>query len=288
MKAPSYPSRKVRRKGRRAFTLVELLAALAVFALIMVLFSQTTAFVALAVTGSENQVDATEADRSALDALEHDLASAVTQQGLTVDLSQDGQNNAQLAFLTQCRGPSSTSSSDFRLMAVAYLLRGNQLIRQVTPVLWSDTNLEGIVVGNASSSTYSPSTTSSVLSNQMLRLEAVVQLDDSSIATYSSSATWLSPVAGSTFAGLVLSTAPVGASATPRVRSLIVAVASVDQQLMRLPAVSTIGSKLGSTSASFPTPLDYWDSQIAGGALAGFPKPAVAGLEFYQRVCQLK
>jgi prepilin-type N-terminal cleavage/methylation domain-containing protein len=288
MKAPPYFEQRTGKKRRQGFTLVELMAATAVFALILILFSQTTGFVALAVVGSQNQMDATGADQTALDALANDLASAVTQHGMTVYLSQDSQNNAQIAFLTQCRGPSGTSSSDFRLMAVAYLLRGNQLIRQVTPVLWSDTNLQGIAVGTGSSSTYSSSTSFSVLSNQILRMDVVVQLDDSSIASYSSNATWLNPLAGSSFSGLVLSTSPVGASSTPRVRSLIVAVAAVDERMMQLPGVSTMGSKLGSPPVAFPTPLDYWDSQIAEGAFAGFPKPAVAGLEFYQRVCQLK
>jgi prepilin-type N-terminal cleavage/methylation domain-containing protein len=158
MKAPPYFEQRTGKKRRQGFTLVELMAATAVFALILILFSQTTGFVALAVVGSQNQMDATGADQTALDALANDLASAVTQHGMTVYLSQDSQNNAQIAFLTQCRGPSGTSSSDFRLMAVAYLLRGNQLIRQVTPVLWSDTNLQGIAVGTGSSSTYSSST----------------------------------------------------------------------------------------------------------------------------------
>jgi prepilin-type N-terminal cleavage/methylation domain-containing protein len=288
MKTFPHPMWKSRKEKWEGFTLVELLVSIVVFTLILTLFSRTTGFVAQAVTGYQKQINATQADRTVLDALENDLASAVTQKGMTVYISQDGQNNIQLAFLTQGRGPSSVNAADFRLMAVTYLLNGTQLTRQVTPVLWGDTNLTGIVIGTALSSTYSSSTTFSVLSNRILRLDAVVQLDDSSIASYSSNATWLNPVSGSSFSGLILSTSPINASSPPRVRSIIVAIAAVDGQILQLPGASTMGSKLGPPSPAYPTPLDYWQNQIESGVFNGFPKPAVAGLEFYQRICQLK
>ncbi len=272
-------------KDFAGFTLVEMMVAMAVLVLLLTLLAQATGFITMATSITQKQISATQTERTVMDALEADLANAVTQNGMTVFVRQDSQDppNVQLAFLTRGRGPSSTSPTTLRFMAVAYLLNGNMLTRRVTPVLWSTVDLNDAVVGTATSTTNQ----FSVLSNSILRLEAVVQLDDGSIAPLSTSnPSWLAN-ASQGFSGFVLTTSPVSASATPRVRSIIVAISALDGQLLRLPGASTMGRKLRSTPAG-ETPLDYWDSQIASGVLNAYPKPVVAGLEIYQRICQLR
>ena len=266
----------------RAFTLVEILAALSVLAMIIVLAAQILGATLRATGASTRKMDATQRCRFILDAVGNDLAGLVSGNGMTVFARVSG-NDAILTFATQGRGPNS-SSSDFRLLAVNYVLSSNRLLRSSTAVTWSEADLVTALV------TPSSAGTAGLVADDVLRFEAMALLDDGRIVPLSATGTWTSSTANgkplSGYTALVLSRPPVDAG-NPRVRSLLVAVAALDDQTFALPRASAIASALPAAQTGQP-PADLWNTALFSKGGSPFPKPALAALHLDQRTYPLR
>jgi len=162
-----------------AFTLVELLVAIAVMILILGIMVQVSSGTLLATKGISQKMEAGEGARAVLGSLGADLASLAKAQGLTVFVSSSpgvssSTPNSVLAFITQSRGPNTST----RFVSVTYQLSTTgQLTRYSQPIVWTDQNL----VSDAVSATSPAAPTFSVLAQGILRFEAVAVLDDGTL-----------------------------------------------------------------------------------------------------------
>jgi prepilin-type N-terminal cleavage/methylation domain-containing protein len=291
------PFRAVREQ--KGFTLVELLVAMAVLAFIVAMAVQILSFTLQVSVSSSHQLDATQRCRAVLDAIGADLTNLMVPNGSTV-LVQDTSGTVQLAFLSSSRGPN-TAGTDFRLLTVGYQLittGTNQGINRTTsPVQWGTTDL-------LAQSVTTTGTTTSILAKSIVRFDAVALLDNGQTVlltppTPTPPATTVSWVTTTTTASG--QTVPSGWSAlvlaqalpdpnNPRVKALIIGVASLDDQTFNLPNVSTMGSQLTPPTVSAgqaQTPVDAWNAAIDAGNLKSFPKPAVTSLRLDQRTYTL-
>lgn len=271
----------VRRQDWRAFTLVELLVAMAVMALLLVLLLQISGSTLQATRASRQQLEASQQSRQALDGLAADLAHVVTENGLSLFAAQDSQSNSRLLFLTRSRPPNVSGGSPARLLAVCYELQGTTLIKRISPVTWTESALPTAI--------FSAITSNDVieLAQGILRFEAVVVLQDGRVLDLSQPGGWKqTSILGQTipepFHGLRLQ-----GSADQRVRSLIVGVAAVDRQSLQLAGTSEIGSDLPSPRNG-QTPLEAWSVALDTAAINTTSKSALRALRLDQRSYLLK
>jgi len=268
----------------RAFTLVEMMVAVAVFALMMGLLAELLGNAVNATHFTRQEMNASDSARQVLDALGADLENMIGVNGLTLLVSQDANNNTTLSFLTESRAPS--TQTDARFMSVAYRLTNGNIIRSISPMLWTTTGLATAMAETASSST------SSVLALAGLRLEAVLVLDNGSIVPLSQNGSWLiSTVNGEQLPagcyGLVLSTPPADPN-NPKVSAIVVGVATLDEQSFKLGTAKNMGGSLPSPSSE-QTPVDEWDAVRGTSQFTqSYPLPAVSALCFGQQFYTLK
>lgn len=259
----------------RAFTLIELLAAMAVLALVLAFLVQLASQTMTATRSSHQQMEASQQGRIVLDSLSADLANLVAQNGLGI-LAKETGGNVELAFLTRSRGP---KGSPTRFLAVAYVLNGNDLQRQTFPIDWDTV----VLPDTALLAVTSPSSIS-VLASGILRFNATATLDDGDIVTLSGLPASAKQTNGSAFVQLVPSIPPVS-SLLPKVASLTVAVAPLSEKNLQL--AGDMAVKLGDLENG-KTALAVWSSSIALGKLASLPAPAVAGLQLSQQTYEIK
>jgi hypothetical protein len=161
---------------------------------------------------------------------------------------------------------------------VAYRLENDELVRRSTEVTWEQSDLVNRIVGAASSGTVS------VIAPGILRFEAVAVLENGNIVPVSAgSATIFGQPVPDGFVGLSLT----ASNPAPRVVAIIVAVAALDSQSLRLPRAAEIAALLPSPSAG-ETPMEAWSKVISAGGLNGISQPAVSALQIAQRSYSLK
>lgn len=260
----------------RAFTLLEVLVAVAVLGILLVLLVQIADNAVHAVHTSRQQISATQQARAVLDALESDFGGLVVENGLPVFAKPSlPQGNSELVFFTRGRGPSGTP--DFRFTAVAYRLENTELIRSWSSVAWSDSDLvQRLASAPASSSR-------SVLARGILRFEAVaVRKNGESVPlAQAGRATLL----GMAIPGGLLAldrTTPPAPSASEQIVSVTIAVAAIDEQNLQLPGVLEMAEKLGDPAAG-EAPLEAWKQRLNSGALDDIPAPARHALRLSQQ-----
>lgn len=267
---------KLRRSfGIRAFTLIELLAAMAVLALVLAFLVQLSSQTMTATRSSHQQMEASQKGRVVLDSLSADLANLVAQNGLGI-LVKEGGGNVELAFLTRSRGPKGSAT---RFLAVAYVLNGNELQRKTAPIDWGAI----VLPDSALQAVTSPSSTS-VLATGILRFNATATLDDGSIVTISGLPASAKQTNGSSFVQLLPSVSPTS-PLLPKVVSLTAAVAPLSEKNLQL--AGDMATKLGDLEDG-KTALAVWNSSITLGKLAALPAPAVAGLQLSQQTYEIK
>lgn len=284
------PSFRRAKRVAPGFTLVELLVAVAVFALMMGLVSQMLDMTTRAAHMAHQEMTAADGTRRALDALGGDLENLANANGLSVLVSSDQSNNTVLSFLTESRGPAGTTS---RFMAVAYELSEASIIRSVTPIPWNQPQVAAATANLAGSGV------TSMITPNALRFQTVLLLDNGTTLTVSqsalsstASAAWkTSTVNGETLPsgtyGLVLSTPPVDPN-NPRVSGLMVGVAVLDEQSIKMGNASQMGEAFGSPQNG-ETPMDVWEViQNSSSFVTGYPAPAVQALSLGQQIYTLK
>jgi len=281
-------------RPQRSFTLVEILVAVGVLSLILATIAQMLSST-VKVTGlSDHQMNASQSARLVLDALNKDLASLLSQNGNTVCvLTNNG--SVQIAFLSAARGPVSAGSaipaSDFRCMAVRYLLTNNQVIRSAESIAWSQTTPMQELL--------SPTGTAqlSALASHILAFDAVLNLDNGQTVFFgyspgTNSLSWTTNMINgallpNNYLALILSKYPLDSS-NPRVRAITVSVAALDGQTFRIPNVTNMSALLSAPTIVNQTPVESWNDAIRAGNLNGFPSAEVAAIHFDQRTFPIK
>jgi type II secretory pathway pseudopilin PulG len=121
------------------FTILELLTAMAVLALILVMMVQVVNGLLQSTRTQSQQMDSVAAARRALDVITTDLNNAVIGENAAI-LAPDGAGSSLLALLTSRRG--TNGAANHRFLAVSYSTNANsQLIRSHGSVNFGETNL---------------------------------------------------------------------------------------------------------------------------------------------------
>ncbi len=265
----------MKRPPTRGFTLIEMLAAMAVLALVLTFLVQLSGQTMTATRSSHQQMEASQQGRAVLDSMNADLSNLVSQNGLGL-LARENGGNIELAFLTRSRGPKTTPT---RFLAVAYVLQGNNLVRQTAPIDW-----DSVVDPLSAMAAVSSPTSTSILATGVLRFDATLTLDNGNMVTFSSLPASAKKTLNTAFAQLIPSSSPVIAS-LPRVKSATVAVAPLSSQNIKL--AGNMAAILGDLQDG-KTALAVWSENIALGKLAELPRPAVAGLQLAQQTYEIK
>jgi prepilin-type N-terminal cleavage/methylation domain-containing protein len=270
--------------GKRGFTLVEMLAAIAVLGLILLMLGQIFNSTMRATGISQKKMEAGRGAQAVLGTIQDDLDSLVRQNGSATvfmkpdDDPGDDSNNAKLLMVTHRRGSQGAPNS--RYLAVSYDLDGTELRREVRELTWGTADL----VGQAFLA--SDPAISGAVAEGILRFEAVLGIDNGRVVPFKSGDAWVSAqwngasVPQSYYALALAGTVPDPAQ--QKISALTVAVAALDEKSLLLPGVSTMGSKLAAVGMNDFTPLDLWSQALDNGDLQAFPSPAVSALRFFQ------
>ena len=278
-----YHCRAARLRPAGGFSLVEMLAALAVFTLILEMLFQIFNNTVAATQASRQQMDATQQGRQVLDSLGEDLTYLVLQEGAATIFVKDDGPNSRITFLTRSRGPK--DAADFRFLAVSYRLEGNELVRGTAPVAWSDKELMPRAL--AADTVADPE----ILTQNALRFQFMLILDNGQTVPLSQPGLWKTNTLSETqlppdYYALTLA-GPVTDPANPRVRSIAVAVAALDPQNMKFKVADSLAVALGNPALG-QTPSEKWNAALATGDLSGFPRPVVTALRVVQSTFPLR
>ncbi len=289
------------RKSFQAFTILELLTAVAVMALMLVLFLQITNHTLQTSKATTHQMDSSQAARRILDALSSDIANAVLGTESTI-LTKEAGGAPSLAFLTSGRGPDTTSSA--RFLAVGYKLENHQLIRSYNAVGWTDVpaTYPGGFLYVAEAASDSPAFTTSLASG-ILQFSVLAILEDGTMvslltppgdaAGISGNAAGTTSFEGQTvpngWTALVPAKPPIPnplTSSTARVRALLVAIASVDEESLGLLGATTL--TFDQPSTGFLTtwnPVTAWETELS--TESQLPGPVRSAIRFTTKVIPL-
>lgn len=266
--------RKLQR-GRLAFTLVEMLSAMAILALMLTSVFKLMGHTLMATRLSHQQMEASQQGRSVLDSLNADLCSLVAQDGLGI-LLRENNGSVELAFLTRSRGPKGTAT---RFLAVAYLLDGNNLVRQTAPIDWN-----ALVLPDTALTAVNAPVSTSVLATGILRFGTTITLNDGNVVTIDQLPDSAKAAGSSPFVQLLPSEGQVQ-SAYPKVESLTVATAMLSEQNLKL--AGDMATKLGKLEEG-KTALAVWSANSTASKLQGVPPPVIAGLQLAQQTFEIK
>jgi prepilin-type N-terminal cleavage/methylation domain-containing protein len=308
------------------FTLVELMVAIVVMALILIIMTQISTGTMQATNRVTQQIEGGEGAGAVFSSLRADLSNLDTAQGMTIFASQSGANDdTVLAFVTESRGPQPTGGiSSYRFVSVAYELNSatGELQRYTLPIQWNDQGMVPDAVNTIANATTAPS----VLAQGVLRFQAVAVLDNGNIVplsatTQPSASNWInaSSTSGNPNGYIALNLSYTGTTTitgTPiymnRVQAIIVGLAVMDPNNFNLlnslspdlttaesvfPAPPTTQSATSWTSANpwvvNATPLDAWEPFLwstGSGSLSslGLPKPASASIQVFQNTFWLQ
>jgi len=272
------------------FTLLELLVAFTVLAMLLVLLLQVANRTMQASRVTTQRLDATQAARHVIDSLAADIENKINVSSPL--LYQPNGESVSLAFLTSARGPV-TSVQPARFLAVSYQLVGHEVIRRYQGVDWGTKNLL-----DAAKKTITDGT-ASVLSPAILQFAVLALLEDGRTVVNLQNGTAIPPldeppvwevpgtelyqgqVVPSGWSALVPATYPATPK-SPRVQALLVAVAVVDEQNLAILDSTRQASLFDTPNTS--DPVKEWEAILDGSALPGQSRSAV---RFYSKVISL-
>ncbi len=280
------------KKGRNAFTLIELLVATAVMTLILVMLLQIAEHTLQASRVTTQHLDSTQSARRALDALSGDLANAVLASSATI-LVQDLGGCPALAFLTAERGPSSAPVPP-RFLAVNYKLQDYQLMRAYESVPWTVPNLLAAAETAGSVASSTPTASRSVLAPGILQFAVLAVLEDGTSVSVlnttprawgaSGPVLYKDQTVPSGWTALVPAIPPAPSpldATTARVRSLLVAIAAVDEQNFKL---LSAGQRDRFAQPTTGDPVKEWETALDPATL---PAPARSAIRFHSKLIRL-
>ena len=280
-------ARCLRRPGAgRAFTLVELLVALAVFALVSVLLLQIVLFTGRAITADTGRLDAAAQVRQFFDRLGADLAARprrVDLGGIWFQKNDDPNNHAGVNDAIQFYSQTAGYNAARQLSLVSYRV-GNApagsgqlsgavcLERAAEGTVWAGSQPQVLFLPLSAptvSSTPTPAETNyDVLASGIFRLEFCLLLNTGSFRNTT----------------IISVNSTVDYSS---VTALVVAVAVLDTQSRRLLSdaqLTTVSGLLKDCPAG-STPMPSWNAALDDSAFApGIPRTVLQNLRCYQRV----
>jgi len=289
-----------RRVTAHAFTLIEMLVAVTVFALLLVGLSQLMSGAMLATTGGFRHMNADTQARMALDRIALDVAKMVRRSDVDYYFKKNpSPGNDQMAFYSEASGyyPStSTSTQQGNVSLVGYRINSsNQLERLSKGLVWNGVTSGGTpmvflpqtisgtwptIAGSGTDADYQ------VIGEQIFRLEICFLVQNSSfnsgIATLSDTP-YLPP--DTTYNGLqdVVAIVATIAVLDSNSRASLTA-AQIQAAANLLPHVT------GTPTVAAPTPIPsppstVWETPVNSGL--GLPPVAGTQVRVYQRYCYL-
>ncbi len=252
------------------FTLLELLTAMAVLAMILVMMLQVVNGILQSTKTQNQQMDSVGAARRMLDVMESDLRQAIVGENAAVLVNA---NSPGLAFLTDRRGPA--GSTGHRFLAVRYALTNStQFSRSYGSVGFTNTDL---LAGALATST------NSVLADGILGFQIRVKSDSTNrVSTSAPSANWStnSYNGASTPTGwnaLITGSPSFATGLTNRAQSLQIWVAAVDKQSLQLVDIA-------SAQAAFGADPTAWQANVDASSL---PAPVKSSIRILTKTLAL-
>lgn len=237
---------------KKAFTVLELLVAMAVLALILAVMLQITNGILRATLTQNQQLDATAAARRALDILGTDLERAIVGPNSAL-LVPNSATNRLLSFLTSRGGP---GTANHRFLAVSYATNANHdLQRLYASIPYADANLP-LACANATFTTPAEPLASGILA---FDIRALADGGTSYPVTNAASAHWATNsynglAISSAFKALLTPSASFAGGLTNRTRALEIWIASIDPQNLRLlQSSSQLASLIATLRAKTPS-----------------------------------
>jgi prepilin-type N-terminal cleavage/methylation domain-containing protein len=261
---------KITLRGRRAFTLVEVLVAMTVLVLMAVLILQLTDATNRSSQTSARSVDASLQARIALDRIGADLASLMQRPDVVLSASNSGNTNS-LLFLSSVQSASESgwpatvnrgvSALAYQVAASTYNQNRLCLQRGTLPFQWTDSGYAGLGASGYPTALQASQTPTSaeydILSPGVIAMTVGFQLypdnlpatlsDGTAIANSRGQIVYTPPM---TPTGVTL---PAGANPYPdmtRVSAIVVAVVAID--LTNLQLLNT--TQVAALSSQFTTP----------------------------------
>lgn len=115
------PRSKIQNPKLSAFTLVELLVAMAVLSLVLVLMTQVVDGIMQSTRTQNQQMEAVASARRAVDVLALDLKHALVNRSASILVPSTPNSQTRLLFFTERRGPQGPQTAgDHRFLAIAY------------------------------------------------------------------------------------------------------------------------------------------------------------------------
>jgi prepilin-type N-terminal cleavage/methylation domain-containing protein len=236
-----------------AFSLIELLTAMAVLALILVLLVQVVNGILQSTQAQSQQMDSVAEARRMLDVIETDLSQAVITENAAILLRSVG-DSRELAFLADRRGP----TAGHRLLAVRYdQANDTQFRRSYGSVGFTQADLLAAAVAPV---------TSSVLANGILAFDIrfLGEAGQYGFADASSAAWTTASYNGFATPGgwrALITDSPSFARELPeRIHSLQIWVAAVDNQNLGLINPATIRTIFGADPSAWRENVDQSES----------------------------
>jgi prepilin-type N-terminal cleavage/methylation domain-containing protein len=297
------------RKPRLGFTLVELLAATAIFVILMIITAQILTLTNDSTLLSNHDADAAAQARLAFDRIGVDLAALIDRPDADFEAGNYDSTNVYNPFLLIFSSVGSSSSSNRSISTVSYAIQSSTdnynrlcLVRAATIIPWAGADFMG---NEASGYPYSISnllpaaTAYDVLSPGVICLCVGFQLyPDGQPVTLMDGSTVPN---GPTSIGQIVYSPPIRSVTSPgssyvdvsRIAAIVIGVVTID--LNDLGTLSSLQVqaivKNFTTAPAIPSngqlPVQVWEPTIenlSSAGIAGIPPPVLKALQVYQRV----
>lgn len=267
---------------RRAFTLIELLTAMAVLAVILVMMLQVTNGVLQSTRAQNQQLDSVATARRALDIMVSDLELASLGDQTSILTSTPAGTNL-FAALTSRRGPGD-SPANHRFLAVRYNMdTNNRVFRAYGSVNFNSPDLLSRTVSGTTTTPSEP-LASGILA---LQIFALTEDGDRQSAFGTASPSWATNNYGGQavpggWQALVTGRAAWAASLTNRTRALEIWIAALDPRSYELLEKS---GKLNTARAALSGTPSGWREQFDA---AEIPPPTKSALRVLNRTIPLR
>ncbi|MEO8205163.1 MAG: hypothetical protein ABI615_03225 [Chthoniobacterales bacterium] len=283
--------------GRAAFTILELLAACAVFALMLTFTLQIVSHSVKLIDQTTRQMQGANSTRRGLDALSQDIRGMLRSQGLTMVVGTDSTGshpeNVKLAFLCKGRG-SSAAFTILRYSEVCYKVAINStpnpsgLLRLKKDIYWDSGNPEDIlntmVALREAAGLTSTDITSELVSDKIVRM-AIAFIWNRNIPN---STDTISSEIPNEFdlsyihsdLGLLPNTVDV-----TKLSAIVVAFVAVDKKTQEF--LNSTGKDYSLISAKFNVPILSGQMPMtvwSGVDLSSLPDPVKSGVRLFQKV----
>lgn len=262
----------MRAQSPRAFTIIEVLTASAILAMILVIMLQVINGIMRATVIQNQQMDSVSSARRAMDVMATDIEFSVVGNNAAILAPASVGFTTNLALLTSRGGP--VGSSSHRFLAVAYEKNGTDLFRSYGSLTYNATTVDLL-----NSAINTPTKPIEPLAKGIISLSIRALADGANVYEISdpASANW----ATNSYNGItppgnfkaILTTSPSFASGlTNRTRALEVWMAAVDEQNLR---ILNETSKLTVAQAALGTDPANWRNQIDAANIPPQTKAAI-------------